>query len=111
MIKKESGHIVTMASMAGLSAVNNLVDYSSSKHAAIGFDDALRSELTASLHKIVNQSHYTSSVKSQSNTGQRSQLHKDYSHLPSFCQNSDGHRCSIIVELDILKSKQVSNNV
>jgi len=57
MIKKESGHIVTMASMAGLSAVNNLVDYCSSKHAAIGFDDALRSELIASLYKIVNQIH------------------------------------------------------
>ena len=45
MIKRKNGHIVTMASMGGHSGVNKLVDYCSSKHAAIGFDDALRSEL------------------------------------------------------------------
>lgn len=45
MIKNEHGHIVTVASMAGHVGINKLVDYCSSKFAAVGFDEALRVEL------------------------------------------------------------------
>jgi all-trans-retinol dehydrogenase (NAD+) len=39
------GHIVTVASAAGLAGTSRLVDYSSSKFAAVGFDESLRMEL------------------------------------------------------------------
>lgn len=45
MIEKDHGHIVTIASMAGLMGMRKLVDYCASKYAAIGFDEALRIEL------------------------------------------------------------------
>lgn len=45
MIKKDHGHIMTIASMAGYIGVSKLVDYCSSKYAAVGFDEALRVEL------------------------------------------------------------------
>ncbi|KAJ3646172.1 hypothetical protein Zmor_023770 [Zophobas morio] len=47
MIEKNRGHIVTIASMAGFVGINKLVDYCSSKYAAVGFDEALRVELEA----------------------------------------------------------------
>lgn len=45
MLERDRGHIVTLASAAGLMGVNRLVDYCASKHAAVGFTDALRNEL------------------------------------------------------------------
>lgn len=39
------GHIVTVASLAGIAGTAKLVDYCASKHAAVGFDEALRIEL------------------------------------------------------------------
>src|SRR5262249_39176933 len=45
MIERGSGHVVTIASAAGLVGTSRLVDYCSSKHAAVGFDEALRLEL------------------------------------------------------------------
>lgn len=45
MIERNEGHVVTVASAAGLVGVKGLVDYSSSKFAAVGFDEALRMEL------------------------------------------------------------------
>ncbi|KAF4528220.1 hypothetical protein B566_EDAN014593, partial [Ephemera danica] len=45
MIAMDNGHVVTIASLAGLVGVNKLVDYSASKFAAVGFDEALRLEL------------------------------------------------------------------
>jgi all-trans-retinol dehydrogenase (NAD+) len=45
MALRGSGHVVTVASAGGLVGVSGLVDYSASKFAAVGFDDALRSEL------------------------------------------------------------------
>lgn len=47
MIEKDHGHIVTIASMAGYVGIKKLVDYCSSKFAAVGFDEALRVELEA----------------------------------------------------------------
>ena len=45
MIRRNSGHIVTIASAAGIVGTSRLVDYCSSKHAAVGFDESLRLEL------------------------------------------------------------------
>uniref|UniRef100_A0A6A7FZ56 Short-chain dehydrogenase/reductase 3 n=2 Tax=Hirondellea gigas TaxID=1518452 RepID=A0A6A7FZ56_9CRUS len=45
MLKSNSGHIVTIASMAGKVGVNKLIDYCASKFATVGFDESLRAEL------------------------------------------------------------------
>lgn len=45
MIRRRRGHIVTIASAAGLVGVARQADYSASKHAAVGFDESLRYEL------------------------------------------------------------------
>jgi len=45
MLKKNHGHIVTIASVAGLVGVNGLADYCASKFGAVGFDESLRMEL------------------------------------------------------------------
>lgn len=45
MIKDGHGHIVTIASTAGLIGVNRLVDYCASKYAAIGLSEAVQNEL------------------------------------------------------------------
>ncbi|MGH3090623.1 MAG: SDR family oxidoreductase [Rubrobacteraceae bacterium] len=50
MLEKNSGHIVTMASAAGLLGVSRQTDYSASKHAAVGFTESLRVELKKSGH-------------------------------------------------------------
>jgi all-trans-retinol dehydrogenase (NAD+) len=45
MLERNSGHLVTIASAAGLIGVKGLADYSASKFAAFGFHEALRMEL------------------------------------------------------------------
>ncbi len=45
MIGSNNGHIVTIASAGGIVGSARLVDYSASKFAAFGFDEALRAEL------------------------------------------------------------------
>lgn len=45
MLERNCGHIVTIASAAGISGVAGLADYSASKFAAVGFDEAIRLEL------------------------------------------------------------------
>lgn len=45
MIQRNSGHICSIASVAGLLGAPGMVDYSTSKFAAVGFLDALRLEL------------------------------------------------------------------
>ncbi len=45
MAAKGAGHIVTIASAGGIAGTARLVDYCSSKFAAIGFDESLRLEL------------------------------------------------------------------
>ncbi len=47
LIERGRGHIVTIASAAGLVGVARQTDYSASKHAAVGFHESLRSELRA----------------------------------------------------------------
>lgn len=45
MLENNKGHIVSVASLAGQCGVPKLVDYCTSKFAAMGFDEALRMEL------------------------------------------------------------------
>src|ERR1051326_8480155 len=45
MLERDRGHVVTIASAAGLVGTSRLVDYCASKHAAVGFDESLRLEL------------------------------------------------------------------
>jgi all-trans-retinol dehydrogenase (NAD+) len=45
MKERGSGHVVTIASAAGMLGVVRQVDYSASKHAAVGFAESLRVEL------------------------------------------------------------------
>lgn len=52
MIGQEQGHIVTIASAAGIAGTARLTDYCASKHAAVGFDEALRAELRHLGHPI-----------------------------------------------------------
>ena len=52
MIERNRGHLVTVASAAGLVGVPRLADYCSSKFAAFGFDESLRLELKEQGHNI-----------------------------------------------------------
>jgi all-trans-retinol dehydrogenase (NAD+) len=45
MIERRRGHVVTLASAAGMVGVVRQTDYSASKHAAVGFAESLRYEL------------------------------------------------------------------
>jgi all-trans-retinol dehydrogenase (NAD+) len=45
MIERQTGHIVTIASAAGLGGTARLTDYCASKFAAVGLDESLRHEL------------------------------------------------------------------
>ncbi|CAI2353806.1 unnamed protein product [Caenorhabditis sp. 36 PRJEB53466] len=47
MLEKNSGHLVTVASMAGKTGVVGLVDYCASKHGAIGCHDSIGMEILA----------------------------------------------------------------
>ena len=53
MLERDSGHVVTVASAAGLAGTAKLTDYCSSKFAAVGFDEALRLELKQQDSKII----------------------------------------------------------
>ncbi|XP_058808384.1 epidermal retinol dehydrogenase 2-like isoform X2 [Phymastichus coffea] len=52
MLKENKGHIVSIASLAGHVGCPKLVDYTTSKFAAVGFDEALRMELEADGYDI-----------------------------------------------------------
>ncbi len=53
MLQRDSGHLVTIASAAGIAGTARLTDYCSSKFAAVGFDEALRLELKAQESRVV----------------------------------------------------------
>ena len=57
MIERNHGHIVTIASSAGLFGVCTLADYCASKFAAVGFDESLRHELFVS-HLVLETLQY-----------------------------------------------------
>ncbi|XP_018007886.1 estradiol 17-beta-dehydrogenase 11 [Hyalella azteca] len=50
MLKINSGHVVTMSSMGGYTAVNRMTDYCASKFAAVGYNEALTMELRVNGH-------------------------------------------------------------
>lgn len=52
MLEKDEGHIVTIASTAGFFGINRMIDYCTSKFAAVGFDESLRDELRVSRSKV-----------------------------------------------------------
>jgi len=52
MIKRNSGHIVTIASISGHFGVCGLADYAASKFGVVGFDESLRMEMKARGYKI-----------------------------------------------------------
>jgi all-trans-retinol dehydrogenase (NAD+) len=52
MIDRGFGHVVTVASAGGLVGIPRLVDYCASKFAAVGFDEALRTEMATAGHRI-----------------------------------------------------------
>ena len=53
MLERDRGHIVTIASAAGLAGTAKLTDYCSSKFAAVGFDESLRVELKRQNSRVV----------------------------------------------------------
>jgi all-trans-retinol dehydrogenase (NAD+) len=52
MIARGRGHVVTIASAAGLGGTSRLTDYCASKFAAVGFDESLRLELKRLGHPV-----------------------------------------------------------
>ncbi|XP_076349857.1 epidermal retinol dehydrogenase 2-like isoform X2 [Tachypleus tridentatus] len=54
MIEANHGHLVSMASMAGLCGVPRLTDYCASKFACIGLEESLRMELDSEGHTGVH---------------------------------------------------------
>lgn len=53
MLARDSGHIVTVASAAGIAGTARLTDYCASKFAAVGFDESLRLELRAAGSRVL----------------------------------------------------------
>jgi len=53
MLERGDGHVVNIASAAGLAGVPRLCDYSASKFAVVGFDESLRLELGRRRSKVV----------------------------------------------------------
>ncbi len=53
MLARGAGHVVNIASAAGLAGVPRLADYSASKFAVVGFDESLRLELRHQGAKVV----------------------------------------------------------
>ncbi|KAI4487053.1 hypothetical protein M0802_012076 [Mischocyttarus mexicanus] len=54
MMESNKGHIVSIASMAGYAGIPRLVDYCTSKHAAVGFDEGLKIELEYNGYDNIN---------------------------------------------------------
>lgn len=55
MMKENYGHIVTIASAAGLLGTYNCTDYSATKSAAIGLHESLFSELKVKRQNFFNR--------------------------------------------------------
>jgi all-trans-retinol dehydrogenase (NAD+) len=52
MLERDRGHVVTLASAAGLVGVAKQTDYAASKHAAVGFMESLRAEMRRDGHNV-----------------------------------------------------------
>ena len=90
MIERGFGHVVTVASAAGLIGTCRETDYAASKHAAIGFNEALRMEL----HRLAPGVHTTIVCPYYIDTGMFS-----------------GVRTRIPLLLPILKEEQVAARI
>jgi all-trans-retinol dehydrogenase (NAD+) len=53
MLQRDRGHVVTIASAAGLVGTAKMTDYCASKHAAVGFDESLRLELRRQKSRVM----------------------------------------------------------
>jgi len=53
MLQRDRGHVVTIASAAGLVGTSKMTDYCASKHAAVGFDESLRLELRRQKSRVM----------------------------------------------------------
>ena len=58
MIDRNSGHIVTIASMAGHIGTAGLTDYCASKFGAVGFNESLRYEMKSKGYSKIFESIY-----------------------------------------------------
>ena len=54
MLERDHGHVVSIASSAGLFGVAGLCDYCSSKFGAVGFNESLQMEISATGKKDVH---------------------------------------------------------
>jgi len=90
MIARDDGHLVTIASAAGLTGVPGLADYCASKFAAFGFLESLRLEFKKSKQNI-----------------------KTTTVCPYYIDTGmfDGAKSSMLGLLYILKPKAVANSV
>ena len=52
MMRRNKGHVVSIASMAGICAQPALADYCASKFAAVGFQEALRLEMKSANRNV-----------------------------------------------------------
>ncbi len=80
MLEKDHGHIVNIASMAGLVGCNKLGDYCASKFADVGFTESLIIEISAAGKKNV---HTTVVCPFFINTGMFEGCHTRYVHSSS----------------------------
>ncbi|RVE43344.1 hypothetical protein evm_012015 [Chilo suppressalis] len=69
MLKNNNGHIVSMASMAGLMGLRNIVPYCGSKYAVRGIMEALAMELHEDLTIATNGIKFTTIYPTMVNTG------------------------------------------
>ena len=60
MVERNSGHIVTIASLVGATPVPGMSDYVASKHAAYGFAESLRTELAMTPRREDDRGHAAS---------------------------------------------------
>lgn len=104
MITQDSGHIVTVASLAGLTGSDRLVDYCASKFAAVGFDESLRTELAVCLCQLARGESGKERRENYNlfqitiNKGGRSPWNQDNSCLPLSCEYATFRRGQIKVD-------------
>lgn len=65
MMRENHGHIVTIASVAGLLGTYNCTDYSATKFAAVGFHESLLTELKVIQIYDISKSLNSNLVKNQ----------------------------------------------
>lgn len=54
MLQNDHGHLVSIASLAGIGGMSRLTDYCASKFAAVGFMESMHIELRAAGYKNIH---------------------------------------------------------